>query len=153
MKRATALKYCQEISRRVHGANGLLATPLCSHEAARISRIWVFGSTAKGSESPNDLDLLIEINNAGRYRTWRQTRIDKRYERSYGMKSSPDSTQYALKWLTKGMKMVSRHTTHSESAELDVKTLVYPRYEMKTPGTTKVEPSAPKQRKFTTAKS
>lgn len=131
MKRATALRYANEVARRVHSVNGLLATPHCSREAARISRIWVFGSTVKGSERPNDLDLLIEINGVGLFRGVKNgAKLDKTCFRSYGIRSGLDATDYALKWLTKGMKMVSRHTTNNEGAKLDVKVLLYPRNDL-----------------------
>ena len=130
MKRVTAIRYAREIARRVHSVNGLLSTPLCEHEAARIRRIWVFGSAAKGSDTPNDLDILIEIDRAGRYRRACQAKTDKRYLHAHGMRFAPSSTDYALKWLTKGMKKVSRHTTLNEGAKLDVKVLIYPRWDM-----------------------
>ena len=130
MKRATALKYSVEIARRVHAVNGLLATPLCSQEAVRIRRIWVFGSTAKGSQSPNDLDILIDCERVGRRFTWQQTKVNKRFLHSYGIKTSQDGENEALKWLTKGMRFVSRHTLTDECAVLDVKTLIYPRYDL-----------------------
>lgn len=131
MKLQTALRYASEVARRVHAVNGLLATPLCEYEAVRISRIWVFGSTIKGSQEPNDLDLLIELRPVGRHRTWRQGKLDKRSLRDYGYRVAISSEAYALMWLTKGMKKVSRHTTRSEAAELDVKVLMYPRCDVK----------------------
>ena len=130
MKIQTALRYAAEVSRRIHAVNGVLSTPVCRNEAVRISRVWVFGSTVKGSQAPNDLDLLIEIRPVGRARTAKQTRVDHRVLRNYGYKLAPCSVEYALKWLTKGMKKVSRHTTESEAAELDVKVLIYPRCDM-----------------------
>ena len=130
MKRTTALRYSKEIARRVHSVNGLLATPLCGSEAVRISRVWIFGSTAKGSQSPNDLDVLIELKPCGRYLRWTNGALDKRYYRATGIKVARSPTQEALKWISKGMKMVSRHTTNSESVDIDVKKLIYPRYEM-----------------------
>ena len=130
MKLETAFRYAHEIAGRVHAVNGLLSTPLCEHEASRIKRIWVFGSTVKGSTAPNDLDILIEISSAGRYRNWKQGKLDKRYLRAHGMRFAARSDEYTLKWLTKGMKKVSRHTTNSEGAELDVKVLIYPRMDL-----------------------
>jgi len=130
MKRATAIKYSIEVARRLHSVNGLLATPVCGNEFVRISRVWVFGSTAKGSQTPNDLDLMIEIKVCGRHKSWEQSTIDKRYHRSYGIRAAPDSRSYALKWLTKGMKLVSRHCTDMDAVALDVKTLIYPRFEL-----------------------
>ena len=134
MKRATALRYAVEIARRVHAVNGLLATPLCDFEAQRISRIWVFGSTAKGSQNPNDLDILIEMRHCGRHRTWKQGKLDKPMYRAGGYRLAACSHQEALKWLTKGMRLVSRHTTESEGLFrknlIDVKKMIYPRYEL-----------------------
>ena len=130
MKRATAIRYSVEVARRLHSINGLLATPICRNEFVKISRVWVFGSTAKGSQNPNDLDLMIEIKECGRHKTWRQSTVDKRYHRSYGIRAAPESRDYALKWLTKGMKLVSRHCTDSDPVVLDVKTMIYPRFEL-----------------------
>jgi predicted nucleotidyltransferase len=130
MKLATANKYAREVARRLHSVNGLLATPLCNSEAARISRVWVFGSTVKGSQNPNDLDLLIEIRPVGRRFKAKQARPDRALLRRMGVRLAPSSVEYGLKWLTKGMKMVSRHRTDVETAELDVKVLIYPRWEM-----------------------
>ena len=74
MKRATALKSLKKIVDRIHAVNGLLATPEASSEAFRIKRAWVFGSTVKGSESPGDLDILIDAESVGRrlatHRPW-----------------------------------------------------------------------------------
>lgn len=130
MKRSTAVRYANEVAARVKAVNGLLATPLCNSEAVRIKRIWVFGSTVKGSQSPNDLDLLIEMETCGRTKTWQQTKRDKRRLRDNGLSLAPDSADYAFKWLTKGMKKVSRHWTQLEFARLDVKVLIYPRMDL-----------------------
>lgn len=130
MKLETALRYARDVASRVHGVNGLLATPLCEHEAVRISRIWVFGSTVKGSPNPNDLDLLIELKECGRFRTRRQARLDKRYFRNYGIRLALPSRDEALKWLTKGMRKVSRHCVDTERVEIDVKVMIYPRMDL-----------------------
>lgn len=130
MKRSTALRYSVEIARRVHAINGLLATPLCGHEAVRISRVWVFGSTAKGALAPNDLDLLIELRECGRRRTAKHTRTDKRLYRDHGLRLAPSAREDCLKWLTRGMRMVSRHCADTEFAVIDVKKMIYPKYEM-----------------------
>jgi hypothetical protein len=41
------------------------------------------------------------------------------------MKITYSSEWYALKWLTKGMRNVSRHRLSDDQAELDVKVLLY----------------------------
>lgn len=130
MKLETCHRYAREIARRVHSVNGLLATPLCNREAARIHAIWVFGSTVKGSQNPNDLDILIDLRPVGRRRSWKQGSLDRRAFRNHGFRRAPCSCEYALKWLTRGMRKVSRHTTYSEYANLDVKVMIYPRWDM-----------------------
>jgi predicted nucleotidyltransferase len=101
MKLETALRYANEVARRVRSVSGLLAAPLCRSEAVTIKRIWVFGSTAKASITPNDLDLLIEMTSVGRRYTHDQARIDKECYRRYGYLRAPRSDQAALTWLTK----------------------------------------------------
>lgn len=128
MKRETALKYSQEIARRVHSVNGILATPLCSFSAVRIKRVWVFGSTAKGKANPNYLDVLIDWEDCGEGRSWRQGKLDKRYLKSYGIRVAIESGDELYKWLTKGMKMVTKHDYRYE--DTDFKKMIYPKYEM-----------------------
>ncbi len=130
MKLQTAIRYAETVAARVRRCGGIVATPLCNKEAVRISRIWVFGSTVKGSQEPNDLDLLIEMEPAGRNFNWRQTKLDKRYHRTYGTKRAPDCRERALIWLTQGMKKVSRHLYDEEEVEIDVKVLIYPRNDL-----------------------
>jgi predicted nucleotidyltransferase len=127
MKRATALRYAHELARRVHSVNGVLATPLMRNEAVRISRIWVFGSTVKGAENPNDLDVLIEAKACGKFRRCCHVTYDRDYFRRFGVRVAGCSRWYMLKWLTRGMKNVSRHFTDVEGVEIDVKVLIYPR--------------------------
>lgn len=141
MKRETALRYAREIANRVHGVGGLIATPQCNREAVRISRMWVFGSTAKGSAAPNDLDLLIELREVGRMRMPARRRIavadgmlsdgaiDRDYLRRFGIITSKKSRHQALIWLTAGMKKVSRHCTDSEGcAPFKEQRMIYPKW-------------------------
>lgn len=128
MRLQTALTNARRIAERVRSVNGLLATPVTDSEAIRIKRIWVFGSTVKGSQCPNDLDLLIDLERAGKRLGWRQTKYDRRYFRSYGgVKVAPSAEHQALVWLSKGMQKVSRHPLHMEEVEIDVKVMIYPR--------------------------
>lgn len=145
MKRETAIKYAREIARRVHSVNGLLATPGCRREAVRIRRVWVFGSTVRGKPNPNDLDVLIEMEEVGRIRVigrhrcsvhshsdlLRDAQLDRQRMRKYGWPTAKDTTPYALKWLTKGMRMVSRHDMRYEgAAPFPEQVLIYPRWDM-----------------------
>lgn len=143
MQQQTAFKYISEISRRVHAVNGLLATPGCKNEAARISRVWVFGSTVKGKKAPADLDILIEVKPVGRRRIpakrggrmilgderLRDGKTNKSYLHAHGIRVCESSEEYAIKWLTKNMRFVSRHTTDHEAARPIEMTLIYPRFD------------------------
>ena len=132
MRRELAIRYARQVADRVHSVNGLLATPNCIRDAVRISRIWVFGSTVKGSDFPNDLDLLIEAREVGRTTGWKRGRkLDKYQLRTHGCRLMPHGEREMLIWLTRGMKKVSRHMTYMETVEtIDVKRLIYPRWEI-----------------------
>jgi len=147
MKRSTAIKNMHEIARRLHSINGLLATPLTSDEAFKISRVWVFGSTVKGSTSPNDLDILIEGKGVGRRRLfsfnrrgfkYKETRdcrpflharLDKSYLHQRGIMRAICSENEAYKWLSKGMKRVSRHSLENDDEIAWPRMMIYPKFE------------------------
>lgn len=131
MRKETALRYAAEITARLRGINGLLATPLCQKEAVRIRRVWVFGSTVKGSEAPNDLDLLLDLWPVGRHRNWKQGKLDRRLARAFGIRLAIDGENEALKWLTKGMRKVSRHSFEDERGlDLSPLVMIYPRNDL-----------------------
>lgn len=126
MKRATALRYCTEINKRLHEVNGNIPTPRGEFDLVHVSKVWVFGSTAKGSQTPRDLDLLIQLKEAGKRQTAEEVGFDPRYYRSYGMKVPRAARTEALMWLTKGMRGVSRHDYENERIEIHVKVEIYP---------------------------
>lgn len=130
MKRNTALRYAVELHRRIKSVNGLLATPLCENEAVRIRRVWIFGSTVKGSMNPNDLDVLIDYKAVGRHRTAKQGKLDKRYKKATGSSYAISSTDYAYKWLTKNMRMVSRHNFQVDENVAYPRVMIYPRFDL-----------------------
>jgi hypothetical protein len=131
MKLATALRYADEIAARLRRVNGLIATPLCDWEAVRIRRAWIFGSTVKGSQTPNDLDVLLDLREVGLPRRWRNGKLDKRALRSYGYWRAINSTDEALKWISKGMKKVSRHLVETEKGlDLSPMVMIYPRNDL-----------------------
>ena len=132
LTRARALEYATEIARRLHQFNGIIGTPNCVHEAVVVRRVWVFGSFAKGSMNPNDLDVLIDCVPAGRRQTWKPGRKIG----GYILGSLPvmrTAENEFLKWLTQGMRQVSRHLYQTEKDGeiiLNPKVLIYPRWEL-----------------------
>lgn len=151
MKRSTAIKNVKEIVRRVNSVNGIIGTPKHEMDFYRIKRVWLFGSVAKGSNEPNDIDIIIEgigVETGGNRRHTRERfypGYSGRYERrggkhtdrifekreSSGYFQCKSSKDYAIKWLRSGMKSVSIHTVRGEGRDfleqLDKKVLIYPR--------------------------
>ena len=65
MKLETALRHAAEIARRLESVNGLIPTPRGEREFYLVKKAWVFGSTIKGSDAPNDLGGLLFAERAG----------------------------------------------------------------------------------------
>lgn len=61
MKRSLAVKNLYRVLQRIKNINGIFATALHDHEFVKIKRVWLFGSLAKGSDDPNDIDIFIEL--------------------------------------------------------------------------------------------
>lgn len=133
LKRSTALKNVAEIARRLNVINGNLSTPKHNHNYIRIKRAWVFGSVAKGSDAPNDIDIFIELYRVGKrygaHEKYSDRFLDKDYCRRYGIQVVKSAEIYAIQWLRKGMKNVSVHTVENDKVfeDLDLKILIYPR--------------------------
>ncbi|WP_227430766.1 nucleotidyltransferase domain-containing protein [Psychrobacter sp. I-STPA6b] len=146
MKRATALKNLNRIICKIHSINGIYATPLCNNEFVKIKKAWVFGSVAKGSEAPNDLDIFIEVashklssnrDRKGRRKIFRHA---KHQIRLHGGFKADKTTGHSVptilnshnelcKWLRKGTKKTSIHFVGEDEVfeTLDYKVLIYPR--------------------------
>ena len=140
MKRETAIRNVQRIADTLHETNGLIGTAGTSYDAVRIKRAWVFGSTAKGSEHPNDVDILLDISNAGR-RYWTNkgklhrgcnrygARLDKYFVKR-GLQLPVDAQQEAMRRIRGTMKMVRLHEFHIDGDFGDIpqtKVMIYPR--------------------------
>lgn len=133
MKIVTAVKYAHEISHRLHEVKGDIITPLGDREGVKVNQVWVFGSTVKGSLSPNDLDLLIDLSGYGKiFRPPERPQAKTpAWAKHYNMCRS--SRELALVWLTRGMKNVSRHLVGEEEVEIDVMQMIYPHFEARFP--------------------
>ena len=151
MKRATAIKNLNNIINKVRSVNGIYPTPLCNEEFLKIKRVWVFGSVAKGSDSPNDLDIFIEILNhseskqptrKGRQKMYRSAGLRRKLHGGYKMDkstqnrsvpSSVSSKSELCKWLRAGAQKTSIHFVGEDEIfeTLDCKYLVYPRNDFK----------------------
>lgn len=142
MKLETALRNANRIAEKLRGLGGIISTPEGSHEAIRIKRAWVFGSTVKGSDSPHDLDVLLDVQVVGAYRPSKVKAIrgekaplgyaktDKRYLRSTGIHTPIDSLKIATISLKKGMKMVSLHQLTIDGKIAFPRKMIYPKWEL-----------------------
>lgn len=99
MKRTTAKKHLATIIERLKERKGVFHTPDCFHTKSVVNRAWVFGSYAKGSDNPNDLDILFEFENYPRPN--KETN-----PANYGTIMSYDRVSIDVR---KGMKMVRIH--------------------------------------------
>jgi len=141
MKRKTAIKNAKAISDRVLRLGGIIGTPECDYTSVRVNRIWVFGSTAKGSESPNDLDILVDMCRCGNRQVLDTRRMkgfgQAKRDRNVFPKGSHAplySIREAKKFLRRGMKMVSIHDVDVDGDFGDIretKIMIYPRFDLR----------------------
>jgi hypothetical protein len=128
MKLETALHHAAEIARRLESVNGLIPTPRGGNEFYLVKKAWVFGSTIKGSDAPNDLDVLLFAENAGARQRWEVVGFDPVYRKATGLRRARHTDREAKMWLRKGMMMISLHDTESEETIFDKKVEIYPRF-------------------------
>ena len=157
MKRATAIKTALEIAERVKKCSGVIGTPECEFTAFRIKRMWLFGSTAKGCENPNDVDILIDGSECGlsqfanwkskssmrgyvrdrkkmvtkRFIKFRLGKIDKSYLKSTGVPHAISSRITALRMVRGNSKMVRFHEFDVDGSLAHPRIMLYPRNDFK----------------------
>ena len=88
-----------EIARRLVSVNGLIPTHRGDHEFYLVKKAWVFGSTIKGSDAPNDLDVLLFAENAGARQKWQDVGFDPVYYKDHGMRTTRPTPREAKMWL------------------------------------------------------
>ncbi len=123
MKRFTAHKHLRTIINRLNACNGEFDTPKCGRLNYHIEKAWVFGSYVKGSNSPNDLDILYDGVAVGEFcgtRFW-----------EFGCESGSDR---AIITLRHGMKMIRFHPYDIDGNYKDIpqtKQLIFERTRLK----------------------
>lgn len=118
MKLKLAISYAKRIHEKLNTlTEGTLELEGCEYKKIKVEKVWVFGSTVKGSLLPNDLDLLIK-----------STKLDLA---SFPERlNAKDSTNEFFKWLSKGMKKVSRHDWMNEITSIDKLVEIWPKFEL-----------------------
>ena len=111
MKRETALRIAEEIAAKLQACNGVVDTPTARWPQVLVSELWMFGSTVKGAERPNDLDLLWEAKVLGEFRRPGEggAELDMRRYRRYGISTAKEPFEEARRVLVGGRKMVRLH--------------------------------------------
>jgi hypothetical protein len=136
MKRAVAIKKALTVAGNLRKAAGLIGTPGTEFEAVRVKRAWLFGSTVKGKENPNDVDILLEVEEVGRHtRFGKGGRLDKDMARRYGRGCgyTVSSTKEAYRFIKGGMTMIRLHNAKWDGEFGDIaetKVLIYPRNDL-----------------------
>lgn len=138
MRRETAIKNAAEVARRIRQASGCLGTPGFQFEALRIRRAWVFGSTIKGSQNPNDVDILLDCEPCGRhFRVGKGAMLDKERKRRHGYRLARDTLDGAIISLRQGMKGINIHTYQNDGELAHPRVMIWPRNEFTATHTTK----------------
>ena len=125
MKRQTSIRNAKSVAAAIKKCNGIIGTPEAVYDAFKIKAAWVFGSTIKGKENPNDTDILIEAYSVGRCRYHNAKRSKARS--FYKM----DSTEAALRHLRGSMKMVRFHFEKIDGSIAYPRVMIYPRMDLK----------------------
>lgn len=84
---------------RIKNINGIFATPHENDEYLKIKKVWLFGSLAKGSEDPNDVDIFIELHGF----------IPDSFERYDKVKSHERKFRRKKRRKIKGMSIIQYH--------------------------------------------
>ena len=131
MKLETSIKNALLIANRIKHCNGLIGTPHASHEALRIKRAWLFGSTAKGKQNPNDTDILLECEAVGRFR-FNNAKMEPK-SRSSGHRYRLHAMDEGRYYLRGNLKMVRFHDLKIDGNFGDIpdtKIMIYPRLDL-----------------------
>lgn len=111
MKRETAIAIAEEIVCKLVACRGIVDTPTAFRPQVKVSELWMFGSTLKGKDRPNDLDLLWEAEPIGACRKPGEggAELDRELNRRYGYVRAKDPFDEAIRSLRGSRKMVRIH--------------------------------------------
>ena len=132
MKLQTSIRNALKIAERIKRCNGLIGTPYTSHEALRIKRAWLFGSTAKGKLNPGDTDILLECYVVGRFNL-KNAKLEPKGRRSSGYRYKLNAIDEGRYYLRSGLKMVRFHDLEIDGNLGDIaqtKIMIYPRIDL-----------------------
>lgn len=141
MKLSTSLKNANKVSVRLRSLAGLIETPYGNYDGIKVSRAWLFGSTARGKHNPNDTDILLEYRKFGscKFANSKQNRMnkirgnartDKEYKRRCGIVLPISSEHIAFMFLRKNLKKVSLHDIEVDGKYATDKILIYARNDL-----------------------
>jgi predicted nucleotidyltransferase len=115
LSRLTAFKYAKTIHERLKSIDGVFLGIDSDFRYEIVMDAWVFGSMAKGSQNPNDLDILYN------YKL-----LSIREE--HGTIGIEDQF---FKFITDGLKQVSLHDMDDNCLAKDHKIEIYPKFKLK----------------------
>lgn len=139
MRLKTAIRHALTVAERLHAINGIIQTPECGHECMRVKRAWLFGSTARHRENPNDVDIIMEtilcrpIKKTGirRGKKSKQTaKVDRIYKRSTGIWLPKETHREGLRYLRGNMRMIRFHDFNIDKNFAAGRIMLYPRNDL-----------------------
>lgn len=115
LSRKKAFEYCRIIHERLKNIDGIFIGNNSDYKYNLVHNVWVFGSVAKGSKNPNDLDILCDYKELG---------MNKKY-------SERIHTQF-FHFLTEGLRQISLHDFLVDNClAKDHKIEIYPKFKLK----------------------
>jgi len=140
VKLSTSIRNAITVAERIRALSGVIETPEASRPFVRIKRAWIFGSTAKGKQNPNDTDILLEMHVCGDYqpsnvrrnhKCKRYAKTDRKFLRRRGVNTGLRSEDVALRYLKKSMKKISLHSMELDGEYATDRIMIYPRNDLK----------------------
>ena len=126
LSRIKAFKYAKTIHERLKSIDGVFLGIDSDFRYQIVTNVWVFGSMAKGSQNPNDLDILYNcVLLSPRLKLFRSWRND----RWINIKNQIDN-QFS-KCIRDGLNQISLHGMGDNCLVKDHKIEIYPKFKLK----------------------
>jgi len=126
LSRIKAFKYAKTIHERLKSIDGVFLGIDSDFRYKIVTNVWVFGSMAKGSQNPNDLDILenyvLLSSRLKLFRSWRN-------DRWINIKNQIDN-QFS-KFIKDGLNQISLHDMDDNCLVKDHKIEIYPKFKLK----------------------